>query len=530
MDAHLRLIRRLSAVLFVCSALVVALIIQLPGVDHGHRASIEILLALAALAGVAVWLFPWEHFNPNLYLVAGVTANVMVALLIYWTGGPSSIFFPIYVFIVVAAGAYFRTLPLAFITALSCLSAASFLSYTGPLALAIVVPLLGLLPVLVAVAIVCNVLYRGLERNVLILDHRARFIEALHQIDQAMLNEVAENEILGIAAERTRTLLDCEKVHIEVGSDAADAVAPLRPFSSRQIPLRVPLVAAGESLGSLLLVWRDDQQVSPETIALVRNLAAQIALAIHRGRLRHQVEQARALGELNRLKDEFISTASHELRTPLTSIVGFTEILSQGRVSPEKAASIYPTLYRSAQQLSNLVDDLLDVSRLESGQLQLNPEPRDLGVLARQVAAELSAASKKHELVVRTGAEPAIARVDERRIHQVLVNLIANAFRYSPNGGTVTIEVHPEGEDVVVSVSDEGIGIPPGVLGQLFENFYRAPNATPDARATGLGLALCRGLIEAHGGRIWAESKGEGQGSRFVFVLPRVGYGGEPRA
>lgn len=527
MSDHLHVIRRLSAALFVLAAGIVAVIVQLPGVDHGNQAAIDILLAAAAVSGLLVWWFPWERFHPNLFLVAGVVADLLLALLLFWTGGGSSIFFPIYVFVVVAAGAYYRTAPLVFITALSCLSASSYLLYSGPLTLTVVLPLLPLLPVLVAVAIICNVLYRRLERNVVDAAYRARFIEALHEIDRAILSEGDEQEVLRIATERTKDLLDCQEARIEPVLSDAPLEGALEgnfsePLAARPRVLRIPLVARGETLGQLTLVWTRRRTIDPSIHLLARNFAAQIALAIQGARLHRQAERVRALTELNRLKDEFISTASHELRTPLTSIVGFSELLVKGRVASGNEESVYLAISRSAQHLASLVDDLLDVSRLEAGRLQLNLQLKDLRELAAQVGAEMAPVSASHEIVVRVDDTPADVFMDERRIHQVLVNLIANAIRYSPNGGKVTIEVRSEGSHVAVEVADEGIGIRREVLDRLFEKFYRAPNAPDSTYATGLGLALCRGFVQAHGGRIWASSEGEGRGSRFSFVLPRV--------
>lgn len=534
MSDHLHVIRRLSAALFVLAAGIVAVVVQLPGVDHGNQTSIDLLLAAAAVSGLVVWWLPWDRFHPNLFLVAGVVANLLLALLIFWTGGEASIFFPIYVFIVVASGAYYRTAPLVFITALSCLSASSYLLYSGPISLTVVLPLLPLLSVLVAVAIICNVLYRRLERNVLDAAYRARFIEALHEIDKAILNESDEQEVLRIATERTKDLLDCQEARIDPvlpdSPPAGEAIeeAPSESSTSRTIVLRVPLVARGETLGQLTLVWTGRRTIDPASQSLARNFAAQIALAIQGARLHRQAERVRALTELNRLKDEFISTASHELRTPLTSIVGFSELLVKGKVASENQESVYLAMSRSAQHLASLVDDLLDVSRLEAGRLSLNLQLKDLRELAREVGADMTPVSANHEIVVKVDDVSAYVYMDERRIHQVLTNLIANAIRYSPDGGKVTIEVRAEGSDVVVEVADEGIGIRPEVLDRLFEKFYRAPNAPISAYATGLGLALCRGFVQAHGGRIWAASDGEGRGSRFGFVLPRADPAAHP--
>lgn len=427
------------------------------------------------------------------------------------------------------SGAYYELGALLVMTSVAGLASASYLLYSGPVTISLVLPLLIRLPILVTTALLCNLLYRGLTRTMQDAEQRARLIEALHDIDRAILTTSDEKEVLRVAIERTRALLDGDRVEIVIGGrevnrlDGGDVANPdaWTPPVTDQATV-IPLVAQGERLGELYLTCQAaDPSVRDTRERVGQKFAAQIAIALHSVRLRRQAEETRALIQLNRLKDEFISTVSHELRTPLTSIVGFGELLVAGRVPSDETSATIEHIYQAAGHLAKLVDDLLDVSRLDAGRLHLAIRRDDLVTLVRQVAAEMGGASQRHQISVDAPAEPIWVDVDGRRMRQVLINLIANAIRYSPNGGPITIHVETCESDALVTVADRGIGMPPQVLERIFDRFYRAPNAPAATAATGLGLALCHGLVKAHGGRIWAESEGEGRGSRLRFTIPR---------
>ena len=435
------------------------------------------------------------------------------------------------VFVVLSA-AYFETFALVDITDIAGLGSASYLLYGGPVPRALVIPLVIWVPMLVAIALLGNVLCRGLTRDLGDADRRARFNAALHDLDRAILAASDENEILAVATERMKTLLNCDRVEISIdarapgGTENGDQVyreEDAALASTKGHTRVIPLVAHGERLGTLSLACRPTDALGTGRggTRLAQEFATEIAMALHHARLRRQAEESRASIQLNRLKEEFISTASHELRTPLTAIVGFGELLVAGRVPLEEEHSAIEHMYRSALHLAKLVEDLLDVSRLDGGRLRLYPRRADLVGLVRQVAEEMGGAGQSHQVAVDGPLEPIWVDVDERRMRQILMNLIGNAIRYSPRGEPIAIRVEQRESDVLVTVEDRGIGLPRTELDRVFDRFYRAPNATPGTTATGLGLALCRGLVEAHGGRIWAESQGEGQGSRFRFTVPR---------
>ncbi|MBI4319031.1 MAG: HAMP domain-containing protein [Chloroflexi bacterium] len=239
-------------------------------------------------------------------------------------------------------------------------------------------------------------------------------------------------------------------------------------------------------------------------------------------RLLKQAELARALEEADRLKSEFISTVSHELRTPLSSIKGYTTTLLRKDVTWDAATrtEFLEIVDEECDKLRELIDNLLEMSKVEAGALNICKQPVLVGRIVRRVVAEQQARAQKHELSVEFPASYPILEADPRRIEQILHNLLENAVKYSPDGGRIVVRGEISGGNALVSVSDEGVGIPAEQIDKIFARFYRVDG--PLARragGSGLGLAIARALVEAHGGKIWAESA-VGQGSRFVFTIP----------
>lgn len=242
-----------------------------------------------------------------------------------------------------------------------------------------------------------------------------------------------------------------------------------------------------------------------------------------------------SLKAVEHLKDEFIGIAAHELRAPLAVLKSAATMLcvqtARGH-GPQLAPWQQETLQdieQATDRLSNLTEDLLDVTRLQAGKLTLHPCTTEIVALVRHIVANLQHTTTRHQLTIHTTLEAREIMADQERIEQVLVNLIANAIKYSPQGGTVVIRVWEEPEGAVgISVQDKGMGIPQHQQAQIFGRFMRADNAhAMSIHGTGLGLYLCRELVEQHGGRIWFQST-EGQGSTFSFTLPqRVPDAGE---
>jgi signal transduction histidine kinase/GAF domain-containing protein len=236
-------------------------------------------------------------------------------------------------------------------------------------------------------------------------------------------------------------------------------------------------------------------------------------------------------GEAERLKTEFVSIVSHELRTPLTSILGYTELLLNREFSPDERAQFINTVYVEAGRLSQLVEDLLNFSRLEAGKVTLSPWVTSLYTIVYELTTQLNTQLQRHRLLLQLPEQLPPVYIDRDKIKQVIFNLLTNAIKYSPAGGEITLAIrelredelpadHPRGRWVLVGVYDQGIGIAPEDLLRIWERFYRVDNTnTRRIGGTGLGLSITKALVELHGGRIWVESRLR-EGSRFSFTLP----------
>jgi len=267
---------------------------------------------------------------------------------------------------------------------------------------------------------------------------------------------------------------------------------------------------------------RQRQMVLNRTLRAMDEANARLALANQR------LDEARRLAdEARKIKARFASTISHELRTPLNLIVGFTEIMYRNpgayedtELSPDFVMDL-GAVYRNAQHLQKLVDDVLDLAQLDAGKLALEPSETDMTQLIRESVDTVQSLISAKELTLILDIQPDVPplRVDRTRIKQVLLNLLSNAARYTESGH-IQVSLRTEDNQVICSVSDTGPGIPPEQLGRLFQEFEHIGQSSPRRqRGFGLGLAISKRFIEAHGGRIWVESQ-VGAGSTFTFSLP----------
>jgi two-component system phosphate regulon sensor histidine kinase PhoR len=262
--------------------------------------------------------------------------------------------------------------------------------------------------------------------------------------------------------------------------------------------------------------------VSPErffetTLVPVRNGQAEIEMLIA------VFYDTTKLERIDRVRKDFVANVSHELRTPLTSIQGYAETLIEGAIHDEqRRGEFLERIRHQAERLGKLTSDLLTLSTIESGKYSFKRSPVDLGPILREAMAALSGQAEQKSISFRfeTPAQTQLAECDPDAIHQVMLNLLDNAVKFSHRGGSVDLSIQPDDKFVKVSVNDHGIGIPSAELPRLFERFYRVDKArSRELGGTGLGLAIVKHIVEAHGGNVFIESE-LGKGSQFSFTLP----------
>ncbi len=241
-----------------------------------------------------------------------------------------------------------------------------------------------------------------------------------------------------------------------------------------------------------------------------------------RKRMEAKAREVETLRELDRMRSGLLANVSHELRTPLTSIKGFATTLLRSDVkwSEEEQRDFLQSIDQESDRLVRIISDLLDMSRLEAGELKLEKDNYRISEILDSVSSRLASLTEHQQLQVMVPSELPSVFVDEMRIGQVLTNLVENAAKFSPESSEITIEAKLAGDEIILSVIDRGQGITSELLGRVFDRFYQAESIVSGRKSgTGLGLSICKGIMESHGGRIWVESK-PGEGSKFSFSLP----------
>jgi len=288
--------------------------------------------------------------------------------------------------------------------------------------------------------------------------------------------------------------------------------------------LAVPIEVKSRVIGVLQIADTEPESYDTHDERRLATLARYAAVWIENVRLLQEAAKVEALREVDRLKSELLSTVSHELRTPLASIKGYASSLLREDVvwDDETRREFLQIIDEESDRLSGLIEDLLQMSEIEAGVLRINKQPVRIGRLAQRVVKKLRLQSRDRTITVTGASDVPETMGDPRRLEQVLHNLVMNAIKYSPTGTQVSVRVEKQGNDVVVAVKDQGIGIAPEHLEHVFERFYRVDGALiRETGGSGLGLPICRGLVDAHGGKIWVESQ-IGQGSTFSFRIPIV--------
>ncbi len=416
------------------------------------------------------------------------------------------------------------------------------------------------------------------------LQHHSWRMESLNRIGTLLSSSLDRHYIMSVAAQQIVELLDvdhCSIVVIDETGEAADIVAEYPPtvLSTGKIPLignpiheahktvevfnspdvandarldPVRSVMKGLNIQSMLVVRlevkgrligsvgidaiRERREFTNEEIEACRTLANQIGLAIENADLYAQAVAA------NKLKSQFLATMSHELRTPLNAILGYTEMILEGTYGgiTDKQQDRLQRVLVNAQHLLEMINDVLDLSKIEAGQMRLAPEPVDLAPLINSVTGSVGARAEAKQLWLRTDIPVGLpaAYADNGRLRQIILNLLSNAIKFTREGG-VTVRAYPlmivgglpthqplnnislpDGNWIAIAVEDTGIGIAPEHFEIIFDVFRQVDGSSVrEYEGTGLGLAITRQLVELHGGKLWVESQ-VGRGSKFTFILP----------
>jgi signal transduction histidine kinase/putative methionine-R-sulfoxide reductase with GAF domain len=306
------------------------------------------------------------------------------------------------------------------------------------------------------------------------------------------------------------------------------ATRGMRPILSRlgyQSLLAVPLLLEQKIMGALTIYRRETGTFAPAVVNLLQTFATQSVLAIQNARLFREIEEkSRQIEAANRHKSEFLANMSHELRTPLNAIIGFSEVLQEklfGELN-EKQAEYTSDILTSGQHLLSLINEILDLSKVEAGRMELELASFDLPLAIDNARTFVRERAVKHGITLDIDVDDRLGEYlgDERKIKQILLNLLSNAVKFTPEGGRISISANKTENGAEISVSDTGIGIAPEDQPKIFEEFRQVgSDSTHKIEGTGLGLTLAKKFVELHGGRIWVESE-VGKGSTFTFTLP----------
>ncbi|MFY9611381.1 MAG: ATP-binding protein, partial [Blastocatellia bacterium] len=286
----------------------------------------------------------------------------------------------------------------------------------------------------------------------------------------------------------------------------------------------VPLIVEDRVIGVIHVDTLEARRFTPDDLKLLQLVADRVAVAIEHARLYDAEQRARMDAEAaNRMKDEFLATVSHELRSPLNSILGWVSLMREGKLNQEAAARALETVERSARAQNKIIGDLLDVSRIISGQLRLNVRPLEPAPIVEAAVEAVRPAADAKSVRLQVVLDPDAGPIsgDSDRLQQIVWNLVSNAIKFTPKGGSAQVRLERNGSQVEIIVSDTGAGIDPAFLPFVFDRFRQEDSSsTRKQGGLGLGLAIVRHLVELHGGTVHAESGGDGKGATFVVTLP----------
>ncbi|HKE10569.1 MAG TPA: ATP-binding protein, partial [Myxococcota bacterium] len=352
-------------------------------------------------------------------------------------------------------------------------------------------------------------------------------IRATHNLDPALVVALRASPLhrgegaMGRAAETRQPV---QIADIQVGGAYQSHIRNRLLGAGYRALLSVPLVLEDQIIGSLSLNRKTPGEFSEEAVEVLKTFATQSALAIQNARLFGEIEvKSRQLEAASQHKSEFLANMSHELRTPLNAIIGFSEVLNErmfGELN-EKQDEYLKDIHASGTHLLSLINDILDLSKIEAGRMELELTDFHLPTAIDSALTLVRERATRRGIALQPAVDAGVGqlRADERKVRQVLLNLLSNAIKFTPEGGRIEVRAVCEDGAVAVSVSDTGIGIAPEDQEAVFEEFRQVGSSAARQQGTGLGLTLCRKFIELHEGKIWVTSA-LGAGSTFTFRLP----------
>jgi signal transduction histidine kinase len=320
--------------------------------------------------------------------------------------------------------------------------------------------------------------------------------------------------------------------HLEPDSPLRSALEVLQHQQRLSQMLFVPLLAAGRAVGLMCLCYPEGHKVPTDDVKSLETARNAIGVAIDHALL-YQANQQRAeelasanqeLKSLDQMKNDFISLVGHELRTPLAGILGYAEFLLDEDLSPEESREFAATIHRESERLTRMVNAVLDLNKMEAGRIEYRKVAEDFNDIVRAAATSMEAAAGRRNQRLRLALAPGpmTAEFDPDRIQQVVLNLLSNAVKFSPENSEIEVGTRTDDGSVIAWVRDQGMGIGPEDISRVFEKFVQADHGSKRLEGTGLGLPICKGIVEGgHAGQMWAESPGPGQGATFYFRIPR---------
>jgi two-component system sensor histidine kinase KdpD len=350
-------------------------------------------------------------------------------------------------------------------------------------------------------------------------------LAALYGFSQTISAEVDLERILPLVAQAVTQLLNvpaCSVLLYDTGGRLVERATAGAAHPEPQRRVDAFLRIGPRVLGALRVTQRAlDDPLTPGELSRLETIAAQVGLVLERAQLAEEASHSRAQADAERMKATLLSSVSHDLRTPLAVIKGAVTSLLDESVAwqPESRRELLLSVNDESDRLNRLVGNLLDMSRIEGDAPHPPRSPQDISALIEDVVERLRRQLSSHTLDIELPAELPLAQANYTQIDQVLTNLIENAARYTPAGTPIVVRASAERDTLIVEVRDHGPGIPEGMRERIFEKFVRAVGPERHANGAGLGLAICKGILKAHGGQIWAENAPDG-GARFSFTLP----------